>query len=896
MHITRLEVRHWRRHDHLLIDGLSERITLICGPNEAGKSTLAEALRFALFEPCKPVYDARKALQQRGGSEPPEVEVDLEVDGQYWRIAKRFLRRQQTRLSGPAGRTLEGEEAERRLQELIGIAVPDAGRVTRDVDQRHLGLWPVLWLQQGQLAELGDAVTDGVRSRLSELVAREVGAVSAGPLGARALTLVEQEHERYWTGAAMRPTGEHGKALKEREAAQARRDQAQQALRGFETAASDLLQATRRLAELVPRQRRAEEMAQAAQRRARQAEEQLRTLERERATLLTLRRALTDAEQTAARRAGLAEQLDRLRTELTASVAKEAALAAMLDRAEQAHLRREAELAAAQQRTRSAQDDAERAGLAAERATLALRVAERGALQARLADLDAERRQAQTAADALPELTPRTVATLRDLAAAHREACVQRDAAATAVVFQAERPVTVRWLADGHEQAAEIAAGGTFEGRTAGLGELHLAGIGSVRIRTGAGGAADLASAARTAGEALEQALRAAGVSSPDAAQAAIQARQEALGAARAATAALAAALGLEPRADGDALAAAGARLQREAAADRARLDAMPAPAGPAGDPESARTAVQATRMAEQERRSALDESAAELKHLGRERSAAVTAHAVHDERARSTGAELVLLPAPEELARLRADAALRLGEAVNRETGLQAAWEELGGADAASIAEGAARSASHLQEQVHDTLRQRDRLRVELRTASDQDPAAALQEAAAESARAEERAAALERQAAAVRTLRATVIEVQKETRATLAAPVRGAIEPYLRRIFPRADLLLGDDDWRISGWSADAMEEPFEHLSLGAREQFALLVRLGLAEVLAQGRRLPLVLDDPLVNADLQRRAALLKALRHAARTLQIILFTCHEAEHDGLGAEKTVVLTGR
>ncbi len=146
------------------------------------------------------------------------------------------------------------------------------------------------------------------------------------------------------------------------------------------------------------------------------------------------------------------------------------------------------------------------------------------------------------------------------------------------------------------------------------------------------------------------------------------------------------------------------------------------------------------------------------------------------------------------------------------------------------------------------------------------------------------------------MRTLRATLLAVQKETRTALAKPVRDAIEPYLRRIFPRANLLLGDDDWRLSGWSADAQEEPFDQLSLGAREQFALLVRLGLAEVLAQGRRLPLVLDDPLVNADPQRRDALLRALRHASGKLQIILFTCHEAEHDDLGAEKIVVLPGK
>ena len=62
---------------------------LVVGANEAGKSTIAEALRYALFEPSKPIYDARKSIQQRSGSETPEVDVDLQVEDQRWRIEKR---------------------------------------------------------------------------------------------------------------------------------------------------------------------------------------------------------------------------------------------------------------------------------------------------------------------------------------------------------------------------------------------------------------------------------------------------------------------------------------------------------------------------------------------------------------------------------------------------------------------------------------------------------------------------------------------------------------------------------------------------------------------------------------------------------------------------------------
>jgi hypothetical protein len=73
------------------------------------------------------LYDARKAIQQRSGSDVPEVEVDLEVEGQKWLIEKRFLRRQLTKLTGPDGRQIEGDEAEQ-----AGNSTPrhPAGRTT----------------------------------------------------------------------------------------------------------------------------------------------------------------------------------------------------------------------------------------------------------------------------------------------------------------------------------------------------------------------------------------------------------------------------------------------------------------------------------------------------------------------------------------------------------------------------------------------------------------------------------------------------------------------------------------------------------------------------------------------------------------------------------------------
>lgn len=895
MHITRIEVRHWRRHDSLVLDGLSDRINLISGPNEAGKSTIAEALRYALFEPSKPIYDARKSIQQRSGSEVPEVDVDLQVEGQQWRIEKRFLKRQLTKLTGPDCRQIEGEDAEHKLQELLGFSLPDAGRVTKDVDPRHLGLWPILWLRQGELSGIDGAVTDGVRSKLSELVAREVGSVAAGPMGSRALELVQREHDLFWTGSANKPTGDYAKSIKDRDAALVRRDQARSQLQGFDAAVRELQTITDRLGELTPRRRAADEQAEVARGRARQAAERLRELDQHRGQLGELRRTADDANKLLTQRTKLEADLTRSRKDFDKHTSQESGLAVELERLEQAQLRLEGKAHAAEELAQVAHERAENARAMAERTVLVGRVAERTALIQRIDIMVGEQRHAQAAADAVPDISTRTLNALREKASAYRDACTQRDAASTAIVFQAERPLSATWMADGEVQKAELQVGGSFEGRTTSLGELYLSGVGTVRIKNGAGEAADLAAAARTAAEALEQAFRKLHVASVEEAQAIAQERTDAVAASRQATVALVAALGIDAKSDTEAIASAVDALHREVAAEQARLAAIPELADPGLEPDAARSQARITREQAETARAAVNEVRIEQQAV-RDRRASVRAEvAVHKDRVQRISEELTRMPVEAEITRRRDEAARLLGDAVNREADLKAAWDALGGAEAANEADAQANVAMRLQEEMQTARQRRDGLLGQLRASADLDPAATLQEAEAELDRLTERVTALERQARAVRVLREALLTVQRETRSALAAPVRAAIEPYLRRIFPRATLLLGDDDWRLTGLSAGEADEPFDQLSLGAREQFAMLVRLGLAEVFAQGRRLPLVLDDPLINADPARRGSMIQALRHASRKLQILLFTCHEAEHDSLAADKTAVLTG-
>ncbi|MGH2453370.1 MAG: ATP-binding protein [bacterium] len=83
-----------------------------------------------------------------------------------------------------------------------------------------------------------------------------------------------------------------------------------------------------------------------------------------------------------------------------------------------------------------------------------------------------------------------------------------------------------------------------------------------------------------------------------------------------------------------------------------------------------------------------------------------------------------------------------------------------------------------------------------------------------------------------------------------------------------------------QITVWADAAAQwvEPAEPtLSRGTADQVYLAVRLALVEVLSEGRRPPLLLDDPFGSFDPERLAAAMALLRRVSETHQVLLFTC-------------------
>jgi uncharacterized protein YhaN len=88
--LTRIALRDFKRHASLDLEP-AEGLTVIRGPNEAGKSTLQQAIGFALFR--KADGSARDLLgtQRWNASKAPRVQLDFVVDGSKGRLLKTFV-------------------------------------------------------------------------------------------------------------------------------------------------------------------------------------------------------------------------------------------------------------------------------------------------------------------------------------------------------------------------------------------------------------------------------------------------------------------------------------------------------------------------------------------------------------------------------------------------------------------------------------------------------------------------------------------------------------------------------------------------------------------------------------------------------------------------------------
>ena len=209
MRLRKLSVNQFKRFTvPTQLGELGDGLNLVVGPNELGKSTLLDALRAVLFERYSSRARPIIALQNDRSGAAPVVELVFEVDSAEYTLTKRFVKNAYARLQCPDGSLLEADAAENELRNLLGFG--EAG--SRGANSETLGMWGVLWVQQGQSFGRPD-LPDSALASLSAGLESEVGTVLGGRRGRELPQVIEQRRGELVTAARRQPRGEYKDTL-----------------------------------------------------------------------------------------------------------------------------------------------------------------------------------------------------------------------------------------------------------------------------------------------------------------------------------------------------------------------------------------------------------------------------------------------------------------------------------------------------------------------------------------------------------------------------------------------------------------------------------------------------------------------------------------------------------
>ena len=852
MKIHRITLRNYRATEERTFE-FSNGITVVEGPNEAGKSSLVEALRHLRLHKASTSRKEVRDTKPVGRDVGPEVEAELGTGEYRLTYCKRWLkdRKAELNITAPHVEELAGDEAHARFLQIIAETTDE-------------GLFDALEVSQG--GSLGQA-------SLAQLTALRRALDGAGPSTGEhdaLLEAVDEEYARYFT-ATGKPTGDYAQGQKSLEtlAGQVRvledasreidslTDQHAKAATVRSSGRKRLHKARERQAELVEASRALDEL----RKRAEQAADQV-------------------AEATAARDA--AEKLARERDEATGLLEK-------LD----------TDLARARTRIEQTRERAAHAKEALETGVEEARAAEEeeGSLRAQLRGLEGRVRHAREAVE-LRGLEKR----LERLAEAEQRlreatAALNTNTIDDTICSALEKlEVTAQIARDAWEtKAASIAVEvmGTvlLEGRALEPGTHDPIPIkeptvieipGSARITMFPGdGTGDVERRAREAENDLAEALMTHGVPDIAAARAMAGRNNRARGDRETSTETIRTILGdqtnAELRARAEMLAESLKGVVAEEVADVEEEQSRIAAAVEAATARVAatRAALESGRATQQEARENLIREEAELRNLeARRNDVAAGLDAARadasDERLAVAVTETIAALEERVLGQRAADQELELADA----DGLQARLENAGAA--------VARLEKECRRQDDDLTR--------LSTLLDDRLAGGaydrLAEARARLEQAELRQNSHQRAAEAVTLLRATLNRHRDEAQLRYVAPFRERIESLGRLVFGQDLAVEVTPGLTIASRTLAGETVPFQSLSSGAREQLSLLGRLACAQLVQPGEGVPLIIDDALGFADPDRLARLGAVLNRVGESVQTIILTCQPERFDQIG----------
>ena len=904
MRLLHASLRQVRLHQHLELR-FDPHFTLLGGANEAGKSTVVEALHKVLFLRASATGRAVDELRSRLHSGLPEIAVDFEAAGARWELRKRFSGASGTcQLGSDGGVALQGAAAEEQLARLLGVEGPIEGRRHGQLPQR----WGHLWVRQGEsgsnlLAGPGEAYD--LKSLVQQLQQRGAAAALESPLDRLVGEQLQARLDLQFTATGKVKAGSPLAEARQRcQEAQAALEQAQGHRAELESAMEQLQRIGARLQAIDsaerPRLRRASQLA--GQLRLRQA--QIGPLQQQFAQL-----ELALAEQQALQQQGLnlEAQQQAWQQQLASQLEEQATHQAGCRAGELALLELDG-----QQR-----ELAGRLELAQQLLDLASLEEEARQLNAHQQQFEQLQRDAQLCKQRLLELAPIDQETVRALRQAEQQlaqAHARSQAMATAVA-----------LLDA-DQSVSVGGQPLLPGETLQLSRAAELSIGSgVRLRISPGGGKanlEAAEALEARAQSLLNLQQQAGVDSSEAAEQIAGQRQELereLARLRQAAGAipwsrLSEQIGaLEPRRE---------RLLRHLERHRQLRQAIAQEEGLPDQREGLESWLDALRHQSsqaglrrqqleaglQARRQQLADRIAELGQLERQLAelggslAPLKQRQLALEKLHGTQAALAA-----ELEHRRQELQIQAGELGELKNSLRELLPEAS----------AANQPDHGKENWVDNwiealIQQLDAEKDGLLTSRGQneqlclslsveDPAAAVEQCLARLESAQGEREAIERQTLALQILQSLFHRARQEFSQRYREPLEEAIGPYLEDLGSREQQVRLDFDPK-RGFGDFELQQGiqrygFEQLSGGMREQLATALRLALAEVLLPGYDgcLPLIFDDAFTNSDPRRLGGLHRMLgRGLAKGAQIILLSCNPADYQEFATKNGSVIT--
>ena len=903
MRLLSARIRDYRVHSEQEIV-FDPRFTVIAGPNQSGKSTLAEALHRALFLPVKTGGDLLKSMRSDPCLAEPEVKLVFEAASKRWELVKRFAGARGSVYLKDGERNLQGDEAEERLAELIGTAA--VARNTAAANQLK-ERWGHLWVWQGSASTnpLGLTAAGYDHDRLVERLQAGADLGVQSPLDLSVLEDIQNRWSSVYTagGANRAPKVRTGSPLDRARAAaieaqddlEAIGDQiAQQADAelAFQAAEAQLervrlelpaLQAQRReLDQQLERSKGLEGAIAIEQPQLETAEKQRDALQNDHKQLVELQQELIGLE---AAKAPDLESLNGLKDKQSQLGRQRQQALEQLDAQQRIVATAVAAVGSMEGRQKRLSQLTEMHGLKDQLTALTTN-------QARCDELQAELSR-------LPELGARDVESLRKHETELRDARVRAEALSAGIeVIRAGRSVRV----DGREITA---------GSRQLLLEPALIQVGDdveLRITPGDGSTAAEAAAILDAAERTFQTeLERWKVATVEEAATAerrrsdLKAEQQRL---------------IEQR-DGAEPDAIRLRLQELTTALEAQSAVDPADAELGGAElesrgreleaqlNSARQDRDAATTAEYVLRGHLEQHTADLDTQAK---AIATAEIGLRERENQTLAAMTRIHALQErhgsadaLKSALNEVRQRCADLENKLAMLKSELAQLGAETLKARALELEQGISALENQEREASEARIRAEGRLQGDGQVDLQAELEQKQAEL---ESRLGEQERleKEAGVLTLLLRLLEEEQNAMATqYTAPLTERIGRYLADVFPEApaaslsyDAKSGFQElqWRRGNEALFG----FDVLSTGAREQFAAALRITMAEVLAEAYdgTLPVLFDDAFSNSDPERQAGVYRMLQQAAdQGLQIIMLTCDPERSRGIEGARRVLL---